>query len=303
MIGTSLRRLEVFRLVVDCGGVNAAAAHLGVAQPSVSAHVSALETNLGSRLFQRSRGRRNVITPAGEALYRYACEALSKSADLQREMRQIAGDDETISLAVQRALANYALPGILADFMRGRPLVRISVNGETQEACLDLYRSGKVDAAILFCAPDTPLPGAQIIGEEPLRLVVAPGHRLAERKRLRLRELAEVEFVGGLKESQFFGLIEASLLAAGLPRYNVVLHMQDSVAIKNAVIHGLGAACTLSSVVADEVAMGKLVVLDIVEQLLPLPVAYLADPQSADQASLGALTPFLCSGFSASGDS
>jgi DNA-binding transcriptional LysR family regulator len=183
--------------------------------------------------------------------------------------------------------------------MRGRPSVRISVNGETQEACLELYRAGKVDAAILFCAPETVLPGAHIIGEEPLRLVVAPGHPLAGRKELQLADLAGFDFVGGLRDSQFFGLIEASLRAAGLPRYNVVLHMQDSVAIKNAIVHGLGIACTLASVVADEVAAGKLVVLDVAEQLPPLAVAFLADPQTADHASMRALTPFLRRGFSA----
>jgi precorrin-3B synthase len=44
-------------------------------------HLRALERQLGSTLFMRSRGRRNVITPTGEMLYKYACEALSKSAE------------------------------------------------------------------------------------------------------------------------------------------------------------------------------------------------------------------------------
>ncbi|NDA48676.1 MAG: LysR family transcriptional regulator [Alphaproteobacteria bacterium] len=69
---SSLRRLNVFRTVVDCGGVNAAAEHLDISQPSVTAHLRALETQLGSRLFMRSRGRRNIITPTGQALYKYA---------------------------------------------------------------------------------------------------------------------------------------------------------------------------------------------------------------------------------------
>ena len=299
MLNSSLRRLEVFRLVVDCGGVNAAAAHLGVAQPSVSAHVSALEKNLGSRLFQRSRGRRNVITPAGEALYRYACEALSKSAGLQREMRQFGADDHMISLGVQRALANYVLPHILADFLRGRPAVRMSVNGETQETCLDLYRAGKVDAAILFSGPDTKSGNGQIIGSEPLQLVTAPGHPLARYKGLQLCDLNDHDFVGGLKESQFYGLIESNLRSGGLTRYNVVLHMQDSVAIKNAVMHGLGIACTLASVVAQEVADGKLTLLDASRSLPALPITLLAEPHPASTAIISELLPFLRRGFSA----
>jgi DNA-binding transcriptional LysR family regulator len=104
---SSLRRLNVFRTVVDCGGVNAAAEHLGISQPSVTAHLRALEAQLGSTLFMRSRGRRNVITPTGEALYKYADEALAKSLEFQATVKRFdPAAAQTLSIVIQQALAN-----------------------------------------------------------------------------------------------------------------------------------------------------------------------------------------------------
>ena len=79
MISASARRLSVFKSVVDCGGFNVAANQLGIAQPSVGAHVKALEAQLGQPLFQRSRGSRPRLTKAGEAVYAYAVDVLARS--------------------------------------------------------------------------------------------------------------------------------------------------------------------------------------------------------------------------------
>jgi len=51
MISASPRRLTVFKSVVDLGGFNLAAVRLGIAQPSVGAHIKALEAQIGQPLF------------------------------------------------------------------------------------------------------------------------------------------------------------------------------------------------------------------------------------------------------------
>lgn len=259
--------------MVDCGGVIAAADHLGIAQPSVTTHLRALEEQLGTTLFLRSRGRKNVITPMGEALYKYACDALSKSDELQKAVRRFEADSEqTLSLAVQRAIANYLLPQILAPFVRGRRTARISIYSETQEAALSLFNSGTVNAGILFDMPSLAQTDGVVIGHEPLVIVAAPSHPLASRRKISLQELELFEFIGGLRESQFFSLVEQTLHTAGLTKYRVTLHMQDSVAIKNAAIHGLGLACSPLCVLEDEIRSGKLIALDVLPQLPPLAI-------------------------------
>ena len=55
MIATSMRRLEVFLAVVETGRFSQAADRLGIAQPSVSAHIAGLERQIGQSLDQTAR--------------------------------------------------------------------------------------------------------------------------------------------------------------------------------------------------------------------------------------------------------
>lgn len=270
MLSASGRRLDVFRAIIERGGVNAAANWLGVSQPSITAHVRALERQVGASLFKRQRGRRNVVTPAGDALYRYACESAAHRSELNGKLRELAGHRaNSLSLAVQRSIANYTMPAVLAAFLKAHPAARVTMRSETQEAVHDLAASGSVDAAILF---GDGTEGPQVIGRQSLVLIAAASHPLARRKVVPMAELGTYAFVGGLPSSQFFGLVERMLQRAGLETYNVILHLQDSVAVKNAVLQGIGIACTLACVVEQDVESGRLVVLQTDVPLQPLTV-------------------------------
>ncbi len=292
MQGSSLRRLHVFRTVVDCGGVNAAADHLGIAQPSVTAHLRGLEAQLGSTLFLRSRGRRNVITPTGEALYRYACDALSKSAELQTAVAKFdPSTAKTISIGAQRSLATHIMPRALASFLRGRPTTRVFVHGETQETTLKLFRAGRIDAAILYVTPAVQAYEGVIIGAKPLLIVAAPSHPLAKRKRVAFSDLRHFNFIGGFAGTQVHNLVESIFQANGLDAYNVILHMRDPVAVANAAIHGIGLACTIG--MNQEVADGKLVVIETEPALPPIQIKLILRPDTPRRDLIDALIPSL----------
>src|SRR3990170_5842450 len=105
MISASPRRLTVFKSVVDRGGFNAAAASLGIAQPSVGAHIRALEGQIGQPLFHRQRGSRPRLTKAGEALYTFAVDSLRRSEETTHALDDLrkAGAHEIV-VAVHRDL-------------------------------------------------------------------------------------------------------------------------------------------------------------------------------------------------------
>ena len=236
---------------------------------------------MGAKLFLRSRGRKNIITPSGEALYRFACEMLTKSNELQNVVRGYQGEPaQAFSIVVQRTLANYRLPAVMGPFLRAHPSLSMSLYGETQERVLQLLQAGSVDAAIAFETPAIALRDGHRIGAEQLVIVAAPAHPLASAKRVALAELAAFGFVGGLKESEFFDLICNALRSSGLERYHVVVHMQDSVGIKNAVMRGLGLACTLSCAVEQEIAEGKLVAVAVDPGLPSLSIRFMTASDS-----------------------
>src|ERR1700724_3484878 len=106
MISASSRRLAVFKNVVDLGGFNAAASRLGIAQPSVGAHVKALESQLGQPLFHRRRGAKPQLTKAGEAFYAYALDVLRRSEETTIALADLkAAQAREIVIAAHRDVA------------------------------------------------------------------------------------------------------------------------------------------------------------------------------------------------------
>ena len=67
----NLKQLEAFMRVADTGSFSRAARELYLTQPTVSAHISALEKELGVRLFVRTT-KEVRMSGDGEVLYEYA---------------------------------------------------------------------------------------------------------------------------------------------------------------------------------------------------------------------------------------
>jgi DNA-binding transcriptional LysR family regulator len=273
MIQASLRRLSVFKTVFDLGGINAAAARLDIAQPSVSAHIQGLEKQLGTTLFVRQRGQRLRPTDSGKAFYRYACDALGKSREVQLELRRLDGKTvDGFVLGLQRSFANYILPNHLAAFLQTHPNTQVSVHSETQEGLVELLRAGNADVGIMFASAEVSGFTSEIIGHEQLVVIAAPQHPLAKKQAIPPQELRSHPFVGALHTSQFFKLVEAALRDIGVEGQRVVLQVQDTVSVKEAVACNIGIACTLRSAVEAEMARGEMVALDIAAKPMSLPV-------------------------------
>ena len=289
--------MHVFRAIVDCGGVNAAADHLGIAQPSVSAHLGALEAHLGSTLFMRSRGRRNVITPTGEALYKYACEALAKSLEFQAAVKRFdPASAKTVSVVVQQALSTYMTPGALSAFLRDRPDARISIHSEPILSIMKLMREERVDAAIALASPETKAIEGMIIGAMPLLIVASPTHPLARSKRVAIPDLQHFDLVAGMQGSAGWGLLDSILKESGLQKPRIVLRIQGVASVINAVIHGIGVACTLACAARQEIADGKLVVIETDPPLPPVPIKLMIQEKTNCRELIEALTAALIAG-------
>ena len=87
-----LEQLEIFVAVARCGSFTAAAKQLYISHSSTSRAVSALEDELGVRLFRRGN-RVNGLTAAGETLLEEA-EKLLDAAETAKKRAKAAADRE-----------------------------------------------------------------------------------------------------------------------------------------------------------------------------------------------------------------
>jgi DNA-binding transcriptional LysR family regulator len=259
MISASARRLNVFKSVVDCGGFNLAAIRLGIAQPSVGAHVKALELQLGQPLFLRNRGSRPRLTKAGEAVYAYAVDVLHRSEAATRTLSELRATAHEITIAVHRDIAAHFLPSRLAAFATQYPKVRVITRIGTIDEVLLLVRSGAVTVGLFLTMHAVRGMRSQILGREPLVLVVASHHPLATEKSLSAKRLARFPFVTGLRDSRFFELTDSALKKIGIASYDIAMEVEESTATKGMLHHGVAIACLPRCTVAGELAAGTLV--------------------------------------------
>jgi DNA-binding transcriptional LysR family regulator len=264
MISASPRRLTVFKSVVELGGFNAAASELGIAQPSVGAHIRALESQIGQPLFQRQRGSRPKLTKAGETLYSFAVDLLRKSeetAHVLDDIRKI--DAHQIAIAVHRDLMSGGYSVWLATFVKNHPKARVVTRIGTIEDVIALVREREVNLGLFLASGPVEGIRSEVLAREPLLLVVSPQHPLAFRARVTADDVGSHPFVAALRGSRYFGLVDAALRSIGIARYDVAMELQESTAVKEMVRHGAGIACLPACTVRAEIAAGSLAALKL----------------------------------------
>lgn len=171
-----LAQWRALRAVVDAGGYAQAAKRLHRSQSAVTYAVQKLERVLGVAVFQLL-GRKAVLTPAGEVLYRRAGMLLEDATALERAAGELAaGGEAELRLAVDAVFPTWLLLTALARFATTAPATRVelleTVLGGTEEALV----ARKVDLAITSIVP------TGFMGDPLLRLhfiaVAAPSHPL-----------------------------------------------------------------------------------------------------------------------------
>lgn len=144
-----LQQLDYVLAVVDHGSFTAGARALGVAQPSLSQGVRALEGELGAELFVRA-GRRVRLTAAGEAFVEPARRALRDAATARAAVAEVAGVAAgRLDLVCLPSFAADPVAVLVGRFRRQHPGVRVRITEpEDPEALADAVRSGASELGV-----------------------------------------------------------------------------------------------------------------------------------------------------------
>jgi DNA-binding transcriptional LysR family regulator len=121
----TLRQVSYFLAVTEAGSFTIAARKLRIAQPSLSQQVQALERDVGAELLERtSRGTR--LTPSGREFLPEARAMLAAAQRGRLAVRQTAAlEAGELEIATVRSLAVGVLPGLIGEFRRRHPGVRV----------------------------------------------------------------------------------------------------------------------------------------------------------------------------------
>jgi DNA-binding transcriptional LysR family regulator len=195
-----LASLQVFQTVSREKSFSRAAAKLFRTQPAISISIRKLEAWVGQPLFVRGAGAR-TMTDAGVLLLEYADRMLNLREEIQKSMRELRGLERgQVSLGVNESSVHALLPA-LARYRQIHPGIHIRVHRVFSRDVPREVLSHQLDVGVISYIPEEKELGAVEFYRDSLTVVVWPGHRLAKRQEVDIKELGKETFIGHIVES------------------------------------------------------------------------------------------------------
>jgi DNA-binding transcriptional LysR family regulator len=191
-----LRQIRSFLSVAETLHFGRTAELVHISQPALSLQIRALEEEIGARLLERNR-RKTTLTAAGAAFRDDAAAALARLDQAIRNSRLAAqGKAGLLRIGFISTAGNELVPNIIRLFRDLNPQVEFSLRSIPTAPQLQMLRTGALDIGFLRL-PIGEQPSLEVlpVHREPFVLVVSASHRLAKRKRVRLREVSSERFV------------------------------------------------------------------------------------------------------------
>jgi LysR family hydrogen peroxide-inducible transcriptional activator len=189
----TVAQLRAFVAVAEKLHFRDAAAELGMSQPALSGSVAALEDALGTRLVERTT-RRVLLTRSGELVAERARRVLDEVENLvavaQSTGRPFTGD---LHLGVIPTVAPYLLPALLRPVREAYPELSPILHEEQTASIEDGLATGRLDAALLATAVDSPGHCAIPLYSEDFLLIVPADHPSAGRGPVCLATLRDLD--------------------------------------------------------------------------------------------------------------
>jgi len=186
--------LQVFKAVVDEGGISPAARKLHRVQSNVTTRIQQLEASLGTQLFVREK-RRLFLSPAGELFLGYVDQLLKIS---EQARNAVLGDAPrgVLRLGTLESTAASRLPPLLSHYHGKYPAVRVELATGTTDSLVEAVLGRKLEAAFVAeCDSAAPVEAMPVFLEE--LVIVAPRSHARIRRAQDVRTDTVIAFPSG----------------------------------------------------------------------------------------------------------
>jgi DNA-binding transcriptional LysR family regulator len=222
-----LQQLAVFEKVVESGSILAASRELAMTQPAVSKAIRELERQLGDLLFVR--GKRGVaLTEFGGLFERHTKAMLGELRYLAEDLNTWqSGASGHVVVGTLISAAATLLPEAITRLRQSAPDVVVTIRVGPNSTLFPALTRGELDVVVGVLpdktsevrrdntkqAPLTHVP----LYEEALRVVVGSRNAVARRRKIRLTELHEQEWIVPTQDSVAYPSVVAFFAGDDLP--------------------------------------------------------------------------------------
>ena len=256
----TIRHLQIFVAVADCGKMRAAAERLHISQPSVSQAVRELESYYNIKLFERL-SQRIYITETGKKLLPYARHIIDSFETMEGFINDTSASN-VIRVGGSVSVGTRLLPPMIKSLENEVPDVDVCVIVDNTAAIEGKIQRSELDIAVVEGIVRSDGLVKKDIYDDELVLVVGPEHELFNHPGIKLKELTKHALIsresGSVERNQF----EQFLLEHDIKMKNK-WSCSNTETIKKAVLNGEGIAILSRMVIEKEIAAGEVRVLNV----------------------------------------
>jgi DNA-binding transcriptional LysR family regulator len=261
MKNATFRQLRVFEAVARHLSYSRAAEELHISQPGASIQVKQLEINAALPLFEQL-GKKIYLTSAGHEMLRHSRAIIQQFREADEALAALKGiGGGRLNVAVISA-GDYFFPGLIAEFCRRHENVTVRLTVNNREEIVHQLGENTTDLAVMLHPPESSDMVAEVFAPQPHVIIAAPEHRLARKRHILMRTLANEAFIVRERGSDTRAVME-ELLAECHVKFNVTMEIKSTETIKQAVVAGMGISFLSAHTIGLELKVGRLSVLDV----------------------------------------
>jgi DNA-binding transcriptional LysR family regulator len=213
----TLEDLRILVAACEAGSMSSLARELQRTQSSVSQHIARLEAELGVRLFER-HARGVQPTAAGKILKEFALEGLDAiEIGLQRIRALQHGESDTLTITTGGTTVRHFMKNAVMRFRKEHPRVNLRfLPANSTRRCFEILRLSQADLG--FVTTGEPARGINevTIAKQRMFLLTAKTDPLARRKKLQLKDLQDIRYLGLAGGTTHHSAIEQAALERGV---------------------------------------------------------------------------------------
>jgi DNA-binding transcriptional LysR family regulator len=264
-----LYSLKVFAIVADTGRTTTAGDTIFLTQPAVSMQIKLLEDFYETELFTRYPSGLK-LTETGKVLYSYAKKILTMFDEMNAGMKTLLGKTQDVSLNNINVgscilISEIYMPWILHKFLKEHPDFSINFSAMDHQSIFRSLVEGSMNVAIVGFrdTSESAIEGKlkfEKCSKEHLEIVVPRSYGLQNMQKINIHFLMKKKLISMRPECG----IRCAIMPI-LTKYNITLNdfqktafFGSGLAVKLAVIEGLGWSILPKDFISQELSEGKL---------------------------------------------
>jgi DNA-binding transcriptional LysR family regulator len=261
-----LQDLAAFLAVATDRSFSAAARRLHRTQPAISQAIRRLEEEVGEPLFDRS-SKDGTLTASGQVLLKYAQQIINLRRDAKLAVKELKDLQRgKVTLGANEYTVMYLLP-VISVYRVRHPHIKIEVKRDLASRIPSEVLKRDVEIGIVSFRPNDPALQTLAVATDELSLIVAPGHPLAGKKIVSVRELGVESFIAHNVRSPYREKVVQTFEKHRTP-LNISMELPTLEAIKRFVEQGMGVALVPRLAAQAEIERGQVVALTVREMRL-----------------------------------